>query len=162
MAYLSIDEYKRREAAANRRMDRNRKIDTLAAEQHDALASLCAVRHKLHSTPNVGGVLFNDEAADNQELWNVLDTENHTNDLLAALIEAGLPALDWTCDGTDYDTAFCWPNVYGTEITDGEREAAVIALFDLVAEFNRACESYLRRIDEVYGTSYAPTGALRK
>jgi len=161
MAYLSKHEYFLREQAAARRMAENAEIETLTEAQHDALATLCAVRHELHSTPRVGEVLFNGEAADHSRLWDIIDTETQDNKTLSALVAVGLPALDWSCDPVEYDTSFCWPEVYGTRITEDDRDEAIAALYDLSEAYNSAVEDYLRKIDEEYGTHYAPTGALR-
>lgn len=162
MAYLTKDDYFRREQAAARRMQRNAENPALTEAQHDALATLCAVRHELHSTPRVGDVLFNEEDPGYSRLWAILETENQTNEVLTALTEAGLPAMDWTCDGVEYDSMLMWKEVYGTEATEDEIEDAVMGLYDLARAFNDTCEAYLRGIDNKYGTNYAPTGALRK
>ena len=162
MAFLTKDEYERRARAADRRMAENALVDTLTDEQHDTLAWLCSIRHKVHSS-DAGKCLFYCEGADYDEFWSYIETENQVNPIKTALEDVNLPAWEWSCDGIAYDNdqIIHTPDFFAEDEREEATEKALEELYTLVERWNSSIENYLSRIDEIHGTQYCPTGALR-
>jgi hypothetical protein len=148
MAYLSKDQYSRRNENAAIRMQSNKSINSLTEEQHDALAFLCSARHNLHSQK--------DQAIKSDD-----------NGLVQAIVfanvqikESGLKAMSFVgtdiSDFIDIDTIDCID-------IDGDDEYAdeYSRISNDLEELNDKIEKYLSEIDSEFGTNYAPTGFLR-
>jgi hypothetical protein len=143
MAYKTKDEYQRHTENAHKRQSEMREnIATLTEEQHEALSQVCSIRHELHSNQKS---LFCSESSKYSTLLNYLDggvkeilnSANLKNSLSWNIID--LPS-DYDCEDPD---------------------KGLTEVFSFVSKVNSEIENYLREIDEVHGTSYCPTGALR-
>lgn len=161
MAYLTKEQYEYRANAAAQRMNSQRVIDTLTQDQHDVLAFLCSIRHKIHSCDT--SVIYNSEASEHNEYTSYLDTSCE-NKLSEMLEEVGLPPIKWYCDfdnvTTDLDEA--WEEFESDEDRDEFRADAELEIAQIIQDWNTVIEHYLKEIDIIHGTSYCPTGALRK
>ena len=182
MAYLTGQEYDRRREAAATRMERQREITTLTEEQHDALAALCSLRHRIHSDHRAADSLFCTGSGDYDEYWQAMqgmaEDFRPMHYVFADLMAAGLPRFRFSEDGCGYCNDMDWNDdeyedddgtVYPAGIDQNENEnlfwekyeACKRPLYALVEDWNWAVEQYLQAIDEAHGTSYAPTGAQR-
>ena len=144
--------FERRERNFWNLMEQNVKIDTLTEEQHKTLANLANLRHQLHVSKED---LFNDESATGNDLWHTYDSIDEK------LTECGLEPMglpDYTEDfitSLDYDI-----DDKGLSYEEWYEEEYCVFV-DQMEEVNEKIETYLRSIDEKYGTKYAPTGATR-
>lgn len=132
---------------AERRNLENSKIDTLSEEQHDALAWLCKIRHDMHVSKDS---FFLSESADHEKYWGYVD-----NGISDRLRSVNLPPFDFIFDEADYVTDSTY------EVDGLDYESAYLQTMEYVEGFNRYIESYLRDIDSMHGTQYAPTGYSR-
>lgn len=172
MAYVSKEGYERKAAYAARRMAENAEVETLTAEQHEALAELCEIRHWIHSTDRMR--MFNSEASESDGLSDRLARLFDSN----ILADADLPELrtidiymlpsssDWELLITEEDRQAwkersetegfangydCWLNL-GDEFHE---------FCQMIGQLNADIERYLADIDKAHGTSYCPTGKSR-
>lgn len=163
MAYFSKEIYEQKNEYAAKRMEENAKIKTLTEDQHKALAMLCKIRHFVHSTERMS--LFNSESNDALQMTKYL-MRIYDGDLLEVV---GLPCLntiDFMCLPESQD----WYDLLTEEERkefDGdyqiwlEQGDEYYDFCDMIEEFNRDIENYLRAIDEIHGTKYCPTGMSR-
>jgi hypothetical protein len=148
MAYLSKDQYSRRNENAAIRMQSNKSINSLTEEQHDALAFLCSARHNLHSQK--------DRAIESIE-----------NGLVQAIVfanvqikESGLKAMSFV--GTDVSDFIDIDTIDILDIDgDDEYDDEYNRISNDLEQLNDKIEKYLSEIDSKFGTNYAPTGLLR-
>ncbi len=158
MARLSKEAYEGKERFAGQRMAENAKNENLNAEQHEVLSEICRLRHELHISHRS---LFIGENADklvdflenwisnakavNLPTWDYCDVNV---DMLPSPIDLEIDPEDWYDEeeGEDYQTGFsrCF-----------EKACAKYS------EINDTIESFLRKIDETFGTDYCPSGASR-
>ena len=144
MAYISKEGYERKKEFAARRMEENRQINTLTAEQHEVLAWLCEVRHEVHSNWNS---MFLSESP-HAVLWERLDDINNR------LSAVNLPnKLRWNADAIDNDATY--------QISGLTYEAAHEEMCDFLNRVNNDIESFLLSIDKKHKTAYCPLGATR-
>lgn len=146
MAIISKDGYDRKREYAARKMEENRLVDTLTAEQHDVLAWLCAYRHTMHVDQES---LFHSESSNFSTMWSDYDSINNR------LCECGLSPItlpDSIDIPSDADGEFDEDFVY---------EEALESFFEIIEGINNTIESYLRDIDRTHHTNYCPTGASR-
>ena len=132
---------------AERRNLENSKIDTLSEEQHDALAWLCMIRHDMHVSKDS---FFLSESADHEKYWGYVERE-----ISDRLRSVNLPSFDFRFDEADYITDYTY------EVDGLDYESAYLQTMEYIEGFNRYIESYLRDIDSMHGTQYAPTGYSR-
>ena len=162
MAYLTKDDYYRRELAAGRRMAQNAEIETLTQEQHDVISDFCSFRHKFHT--GMSRIVYN-----NGEAFTELIRLNGEFQELGLPIMEGIPTyndsyinIDDINSLTDYDEEYS-----EVEFDDDEEKRLEWVqkhydrIYDELSELHKKMEKHLERIDEEYGTTYAPTGALR-
>lgn len=143
MARKSKEEYAMHTENAKGRQEEMKSITTLTEDQHDALAKVCSIRHELHTNQKS---IYRSESSKFSELINYMDGEIK-NILLSVGLKNDLKwnVIDLPCD---YDCE--------------DAEQGLSDVYDFVAKVNKQIENYLRNIDAVHGTSYCPTGALRK
>lgn len=132
---------------AARRMADNSEIETLIAEQHEALSWLAGVRHEIHSGPTI---LWNSESARHSEMWDWI-----THGISACMTSAMLPDLQLGVDEADYITDSTY------ELDELTHEEGLAAVHAIVSSVNDKIETYLLDIDRQHGTQYAPTGFSR-
>lgn len=155
MAYLTKNAYECKREWAAKRMAENAEVETLTTEQHGVLEWLCTVRHNVHCNQ---GDFFNDEAPNNSEYWNYIDSADGCGIIRDRLKAAGLPVLRWSFSVDDYMTdGICYELGYTEEEREEEREKC----FEMAEKFNSDIENYLTQIDKKHGTSYCPSGATR-
>lgn len=167
--------YEAKERYAKHKMQENAKIDTLTAEQHDALWALCTFRHKFHS--NKADLFLSESSFAGEFSFEMQSDEN------SKLKEVGLPAIEWSfydnChipddsfrewfDFSDYANIAKVVLDEGLELDlddDDTYNVVRVMLFeqamDEYEKLNNDIEKYLRRIDEEHGTQYCPTGFAR-
>lgn len=148
---MSFDKYEAKENYANKIMAENAKVETLTEEQHDALESLCKIRHNMHSNK---AIMFNSEAA-NSELWGDYDR------ISELLEEAKLPKLTLPDSSEDFTVSYDYDiDDRGLSFSEWCEEAEQ-EFFEQMEDVNNKIERYLKDIDEVHGTHYCPTGLSR-
>ena len=147
MALITKEQYARRNENASKRMIENSKNDLLTKEQHEAIALLCRARHELHS--NQAHAITEDYRG----LKQAIVTAN------IAICENKLAPMSFCpVDSSDYiDIDSLCEIEYEEDEYDSEYERISSELENL----NSRIENYLRQIDAMYNTNYAPTGALR-
>lgn len=167
--------YEAKERYAKKKMQENAKIDTLTDEQHDALAQLCAFRHKFHS--NKASLFLSESSFAAEFSFEMQSDEN------SKLREVGLPTIEWSFYDNSHipDDSFReWFNFanyselsetiqeQGLELDLDDDETYELVYDELYTEamgeyeeLNQDIEKYLRRIDEEHGTQYCPTGFAR-
>ena len=133
-------------------MRENAEIETLTEEQHDTLAQLANLRHRLHvNTEN----LFNIEAPGHEQLWHEYALINET------LTACNLPTIDLPDYIEDFVTSFDY-DIDDEGLSYSEWWKKYLEKFyDDMEEVNDKIEAYLRAIDEKNSTKYAPTGVAR-
>jgi hypothetical protein len=166
MGFVNKDGYERKAAYAARKNLENAKIDTLTAEQHDTLAWLCSVRHKIHTNQES---FFWAESGAFDELWKYID-EKINNTLSACGLEP-IPfgsSLDVWTDSLIFELKDEFVEECGDQYELSEESdmatllsAGLEIMYDKVGEYNKQIEAYLQNIDEKHGTRYAPTCATR-
>ena len=175
MAILSKGAYERKQAWADRRMDENRKAETLTEVQHDALAWLCSYRHELHC---------NHERLFSAEFSGEYDPEK-INDRLR---EAGLPEFEDLPNPEDIPSDMDYFELMSDEEREEwERKADEFNkdnpdstmqyngfsywiemsyehanFINLMNEANDAIECYLAEIDNEHGTNFSVYGIAKK
>ena len=149
MGIISKEGYRGKREWAAKRMEQNKKIETLTEEQHNLLAELCTFRHDLHhnwdSAWNEESQNF-DKFANNISEYSVED--GLSEKIMAALGEAPFKRIDYPTAGT-YD------------LDDLSYEEGFDQACDLFIEVNNEIETFLREIDKEHGTDYAPSEATR-
>lgn len=178
MGILTPEQYEKRRENAARRMAENAEKGAearLTEAQADALEHLTTVRHDIHTSWDE---IFNTESGDTS-LDRLLEVQGE-------LEAAGLDAPKWVSDEGDilghdtpndnsivyeicgYDKARArvlkeCPKLAEDEdlLRDAIKEELYSMACELYEQLNTAIEVYLHRIDEKYGTNYAPTGAQR-
>lgn len=149
MGIISKEGYRGKLEWAAKRMEQNKKIETLTEEQHDLLAELCAFRHDLHhnwdSAWNEESQNF-DKYADNISVYNVKD---------------GLPEKIKVSLGKAPFKRIDYPTASTYDLDDLTYEEGFDQACDLFIQVNEHIEEFLREIDREHGTDYAPSGATR-
>ena len=161
MAYLSKDQYNKRERNAMLRNEQNAEIAQqkgLTETQTDLLSELCAARHNMHC--NIDRIIYSGAEYGLSEIEELTDSIN----------ASGLPTISFG----DFESDICHIDIDTFDILyeveqlpedDAEREAwkdsHYEALYDQLEEVNAIIERYLTSIDKQYGTHYAPTGLQR-
>lgn len=157
MAHLNKEQYARRSENAAKRMEANAAIPTLSEEQHEALANLCNARHNLHCDM---------EAAAKTNENGLLQEIQEANIYLHNAKLPPIPGIGTDDDDfIDIDSISELIEIENRDTSSDDHEKWVYekleAICDQLEELNTTIEKYLASIDQKYGTSYAPTGALR-
>lgn len=154
MAHFSKDVYDAKREYASRRMLKNAENDSLTEEQHNALAWLCSIRHKMHTNQEA---FFYSEYGDYSDFYDYIDYE--INERLESV---GLPTIKWHCSLEDVpcDVDF-FELLPLAEQTEENHEEMLLQTLHEAEEYNKDIEKYLHMIDTTYGTDYCPTGASR-
>lgn len=160
MAYFTKEAYEgKKEYAARRNEADKENVKTLTEDQHDALAWLSAVRHKLH-----GGFdeMWLSESSDHEELWNYIMDSIDKCKIKDRLESRCLPDIDINLDEEDYISDQTYDidlSIYASEDEKEEaREKAQEELAAMIEKIDTIITDYLENIDEKHGTHYAPTG----
>ena len=162
MTYLTKDDYYRRELAAGRRMAQNAAIETLTHEQHDVISDFCSFRHKFHV--EMSRIVFN-----NGDAFTELIRLNGEFQQLGLPILEGIPTYnDSYINIEDINSLMDYDEEYSDVELDDDEEKKLEwikkhydRIYDELSDLHQKMEKHLERIDEKYGTRYAPTGALR-
>lgn len=149
MAKLTKEQYERRTENAVRRHDGNKHITTLTEEQHNIIAEVCDMRHKIHSS---GDELYYVESVFSSEASRWLEEIN------SRLITVRLPHIDNIPCAEDMPTA---EDKYCGIIEEETEEENVEKFYSMMNELNNSIEQWLTRIDAEHGTNYCPTGTHR-
>lgn len=162
MAYLTKEQYEYRRKSAARRAANNEQIaieNGMTEEQANLISSLCSLRHELHT--NMDKVTVND--AD-------LRIKPRLVKLSSQIVGAGLPKVPCLPSGEgDYididdinELYECdeWPES-GTPEWQEKYDNEYERIYSELSQLNKDIEAYLADIDNQYGTSWCPTGALR-
>lgn len=175
-------EMERREEAAGRHHARMKEeCQTLTEEQHDVLSWLCGIRHDLHSEDR-DKIWFNISS-----VLEPFDDSYSYPEVNERLEEVGLKPIDIDSDffmdlpnSTDYENMIPDEEREGWEskaekfneenpklpfhsgLSLWQEESGEYTKFcDMLADLNEKIEDYLREIDEVHHTQYAPSGKYR-
>lgn len=160
MAYLNQKQYDyRRESAAARNLN-NEEIAVehgMTSEQAELISKLCAIRHEFHC--NIDKIV---KSADNESMSDIVEIEKSIN-------ESGLPELDIVSmlldiddiDGLVYEYGDDVPEDHDSEDFQNWYDDNYARIYSELEEVNKSIEKYLANIDNKYGTSWCPTGALR-
>lgn len=149
MGIISKEGYHGKREWAAKRMEQNKKIETLTEEQHNLLAELCTFRHDLHHNWDSA---WNDES---QNFGVYCDGISIYND------DAGLPEKIKQAFGKEPFERIDYPTSNTYELDDLTWEEGYEQACDLFAQVNDEIETFLREIDKEHGTDYAPSGATR-
>lgn len=159
MAKLSKEAYAGKKEWSAKRMLANREKETLTEAQCDAIEELCRFRHELHCNQKA---LFHTGSSYYSEYWDNIGYNGHESDINKTLCNAGLPLIfnheedvlptDDDINSDDYDT---------DDDYQEEHDELLLEVLEFASEVNKEIEKYLRSIDEMYGTDYAPSGATR-
>jgi hypothetical protein len=175
------DKYEAKAAYAEKRMAENAKIETLNAEQHDALSWLCGARHKIHSNSDL---MWNVQSGGYDELWALFDDErddsinNRLSDAELTTIQFE-PNEDISCSSDyelilDDDEREEWEK-RANELNESGKTKIIHSGYTLwmedggayedfinsLSNINKEIEKYLARVDTIHGTNYCPTGHSR-
>ena len=136
-----------------RRNELNSEIDTLTGLQHEQIRELCEMRHLLHS-----GDIFNTESSDYNRCSNfffekIIIEEIGNLDITTKFEELTL----------DIDLEFEYYEIEATERKEYDIVYSELKSrhYDQINNINKIIEDFLSNIDEVYDTSYCPTGKSR-
>lgn len=172
---------RRNESAAWHHARMKEECQTLTEEQHDVLSWLCEIRHDLHSEDR-------EKIWDNNS--SVLDPFFNgcsACEVNGHLEEVGLKPIDIDSDffmdlpnSTDYEYMLSdeereeWESKaekFNEKHPDSmfhsglslwkEESGEYIKFCDMLEDLNKSIEDYLRKIDEVHHTQYAPSGKYR-
>jgi hypothetical protein len=159
MAYLTKQQYERRNENAADRMAQNAAISSLSPEQHEALAELCSARHALHSNKKTYITGNNNELVDKLILCNDRLKESSLQTV------PGIPT-GYKESFIDVDTIYLLEELgeapeHGTDEYDQWYENEYYRISNELEELNSTIEVYLLDIDKTHGTSYCPTGKTR-
>lgn len=149
MAKLTKEQYERRTENAVKRHEDNKKITTLTEEQHELIAEVCNMRHKIHSS---GDELYNMQSLFSQEATTWLE------DINSRLIAINLPMIKNIPRAEDFPSA---EDKYCGVIEEDEEEENVEKFYSIMNDLNNSIEQWLTRIDAEHGTNYCPTGTHR-
>ena len=149
MAKLTQEQYERRRENAVVRHEENKKITSITEEQHNIIAEVCDMRHKIHSS---GDELYNMQSLFSQEATTWLEEIN------SRLITVRLRKIDNIPCAEDFPTA---EDKYCGVIEEEEEEENVEKFYSMMNELNNSIEQWLTRIDTEHGTNYCPTGTHR-
>ncbi|MFA6569919.1 MAG: hypothetical protein WCT77_01645 [Bacteroidota bacterium] len=152
-----VDIYEGKRRYADKKMQENKNIGTLTEEQHDAISSLCSVRHDLHSSQD--SVIRSDSDGKKKKLIKVN----------IELQESGLNPMSFVpTETSDYIDIDSIDELYEMEeVPEDEKEKQdwyddnYYRISNELENLNTKIENYLGEIDEKYGTSYNPTGLSR-
>lgn len=142
--------YWRKQLYAEKRMEENAQVETLTPEQHEALATICKIRHQIHSMNREN--LYSVEAVD-FDMWRYIDTANYDNGITELIEEVSLPEWDWQFNCIDAPDS--------EDYSEENYEEQINLIYDIVDEWNSSIERYLFDIDKTHGTTYCPTGVAR-
>lgn len=170
MSYLNRDQYEARARSAANRMYENSQIQTLTTDQHIALATVCSIRHEMHSN-NQSSMYYTEHGK--YRSW--IELSNTINKLLTDAGLEKISGLEISEDQPSDQDTYMYDNDQLAELCDYDGDmsdedsirdayhAYGIAMAHQRSEsINTTIESYLRDIDDKHGTSYCPTGALRR
>lgn len=154
---VSKEGYERKREWAARRMKENKKIKTLTETQHEALEELASIRHEIHS--NKKSVIISDEQGLKKKLIKVNES----------LLNSGLTPMEFVPtsneDYIDIDTIDELYEIEDVPEDDEEREdwydENYMRISGELEDLNTKIEDYMRKIDAIYGTNYAPSGMSR-
>lgn len=158
----------------NIQMDINSKNGMLTPRQHEALRKLALLRHELHTNTYE---LWNLSSPRHEELMAVYDADTFNG----MLQNAGMPVLFYLQNTPD---ALVTNEVYFKDFSDGERDVWIRKaatrghktgyeawffssegyeqFYRSVEKWSWIVERYLKDVDRVYGTQYAPSGLARE
>ena len=162
MAYLKKEQYEYRSKAAAQRNARNEATaiaNGMTEEQADTISRLCSLRHELHT--NMDKVTNSD--SDIRIKYRLVQLAREMHELGLEPIE-GIPYGE--CDYIDIDDIDDlyeiedWPESCTQEWQDMYDEE-YSRIYEELEGLNKNIENWLAQIDKKYGTTFAPTGALR-
>lgn len=149
MAKLTKEQYDRRRENASIRHEENKNITILTEEQHEIIAEVCDMRHKIHSS---GDELYNMQSLFSEEATTWLE------DINSRLVTVGLLKIDNIPRAEDIPSA---EDKYCGVIEEDKEEENIVNFYSLMNELNNSIEQWLRSIDKEHGTNYCPTGTHR-
>lgn len=167
MAYLTKDDYRRREEAAARRNAKNAEkavAEGMTEEQVELVSDLCSLRHELHC--NIRSLV---QGNDNGRIARRLVALNQELRLAGLPPMPHIPAYkEEYIDIDTIDEIEADPDAFGEEIPDNGTEEYEIwrddtcrRIYGEWAELHEGIEGYLANIDKRYGTAYCPAGIQR-
>ena len=144
MAYLDKEAYERKNEYAAKRMIKNSLVETLTPKQHEVLASICQMRHKIHTHQEA---LFFSESSEHTLFWAWIDYE-----INAMLSEVNLPEMKFN----NSDDTYITDSTY--ELDELTYDEGYKMMIEYAEKVNHTIENYLKKIDEKHETEYCPTG----
>lgn len=166
MAYFSKEVYERKREWVARRAEANKSIKTLTEAQHDAIAEICSIRHDLHCNSKYA---FISESAMYREFdFYPSEWEYEDCDLVKIIKSNNLPDIKFTTTRTydnwlsDYD----WNEDGEYDMDENEDEyydaykEAFEKTMETLNQLDDDVRRYLKMLDEMFGTDYAPSQPL--
>lgn len=159
MAHFTKEQYQGKTEWAAKRMSENLDNSSLTTEQHDAVATICTLRHEAHTSFNQ---YWNPQGT--STLSNLFPSEWETDyPIVEQLIqEANLPQIIWSTKRT-YSNSPSIEDFYeeiGDDMDEDEKNEILDDMKNELQEtlnrLDQDVRDYLAYIDKVYGTNYAP------
>lgn len=168
MAYFTKDEYAAKREWAARHQEAQRDTATahgMTEGQFEFVCNVCKTRHDFHS--NATDALTHSESTD-YERWSGFATNGYGGEDDAEMVESiGCGEVFTPADAADLPSDFDWYEVFGDDekAEYGEVEDYMDDAFcrngQTVDRIDSEITAWLQRVDEKYGTQFAPTGKAR-
>lgn len=159
-----MNRYEAKEAYVDRIMRENASIDTLTEEQHSALSALARIRHEIHTN-------YIRSFEHNSDVEKYIDDES-SSCVNILLKDAHLDPIDFNVSIEDIPSDYDYFEFLSKdERNEWDEKGGYSAWKEESGIFNDFCniwenindkiETYLREIDKIHGTNYAPSGMAR-
>lgn|SRR5574344_347741 len=166
MAYLNKERYEARQLNAEKRAKENSEKaqdSGMTQEQTQAITNLCRVRHLLHT--NMDNIAKNDNNEIKKEIIraNKLLEESGLSYINSIPLNAeeDYIAIDTMEERTNKDFYDDIPDIADEKVFNDWWQNCYHEIYNQLEELNNTIERYIRDIDNIYNTHFAPTGALR-
>lgn len=157
MAFLTKEAYERKARYVEKRMKKNKEIESLTEEQHDALSWLCAIRHEMHCEEQC---FFHSESGEYAEFWGYIGVDED-GEIVKRIKSVGLPEFKWSFSNCALnlpdDDSVCYELGYTEEEIEEQRGK----MLELAKKINNDIERYLLGVDHKFGVDYCPAGLTR-
>lgn len=145
-------DYERQALSAEKwKLEIKKSNTTLSPDQHDLLAELCTIRHKIHSIPTWR--FFREESDDMVYLTEILDQGSFFYDIFPKIDAEIFKEIEESVNS--YWSHYLWglPDDEDEEMSDDEKNMKII---EFKEKINNDILSFLSQVDVKYGTQYSP------